>query len=130
MKTLRLDAIVIFVQDLERSSRFYAALGLHLFPEQHGKGPAHLSADCDGVLIELYPVPRGAATGTIVRLTFRVEDLTGTLARLAATGATVRDAAATTEGGERAVVLDPDGHPITLQADVRRPGPGVGATRR
>ena len=27
-------------------------------------------------------------------------------------------------GGERAVVLDPDGHPITLQADVRRPGPG------
>ena len=41
---VELSLVVLRCADLERTRRFYEALGLTLMPEQHGSGPRHYSA--------------------------------------------------------------------------------------
>ena len=124
MTTPRLSSIVVRVADVDRSARFYAALGLELVPERHGAGPAHFSSKCGDVLFEIFPLPRGSATGPAVRLSFRVDSVVETVERLLCAGWTVRASSVAGEHGERAVVLDPDGHQVELFT-----GAGCGAAR-
>ncbi|GHH73753.1 hypothetical protein GCM10018793_13040 [Streptomyces sulfonofaciens] len=56
--------IVIHTDRLDECRRFYADTGLPLSRERHGSGPEHYAAVLDGgVVLELYPTGRRAATG-------------------------------------------------------------------
>lgn len=106
---LHLSLVVLRVRDLEASRSFYERVGLDLRPEQHGRGPAHLSATLGGVVVELYPRSDGPGSdGT--RLGFVVPDLDAIVGRLdpAEHDEVRRD-------GERVVIaIDPDGHKVEL----------------
>ncbi len=52
---------VIYVRDLQRTKRFYEALGYALQEEQHGNGPLHYSVDFGTYLWEFYPAKNTAA---------------------------------------------------------------------
>ena len=73
-----LNLVVVYAADLEAARRFYAALGLNLKSEQHGKGPLHYATEMPGIVFEIYPLPRDAAAGK-VRLGFRVAALESVL---------------------------------------------------
>lgn len=105
----RLSLVVLRVRELEASWSFYERVGLDLRPEQHGRGPAHLSTVVGDTVVELYPRGGGPeSAGT--RLGLLVPDLDAVVGRL--------DAAECKEvrrGGERVVVIaDPDGHMVEL----------------
>jgi lactoylglutathione lyase len=113
-----LSLVVIRVSDLERSRRFYEALGLQLRHERHAGGPEHFSAELAGVTFEIYPRGNRAATiGT--RIGFRVESLNETVAAVQQAGGAVLTQAENSDWGYRAVVSDPDGHRIELVELIR-----------
>jgi lactoylglutathione lyase len=55
MKKPRLSLVVIRSWDIERSARFYSALGLHLEKHRHGNGPEHFASEYEGSVFEIYP---------------------------------------------------------------------------
>lgn len=108
-----MNLVVIRSADLERSLRFYSALGITFLREQHGSGPEHLAATLGTVVLEIYP--QGSLEKTIgVRLGFRVNSLVPTIASVLAMNGTVVSPIQKSEWGLRAVVSDPDGHRIEL----------------
>lgn len=46
---------VVFVRDLQRTHRFYTALGFVLKEENHDNGPIHYSVAFGGMIVEFYP---------------------------------------------------------------------------
>lgn len=109
MSGWKLNLVVLRVADLAVSERFYGVLGLTFTREKHGRGPEHLSAESNGVVLELYP--RGERSTADVRLGFHVPSLAVILSRVAECGGNV---VSLTDG--HAVVADPDGHRIELRA--------------
>lgn len=105
----RIGHLVLRCADLERSRRFYEALGLDLSAEQHGKGSKHYSADIGGVVLELYPLAGKPTSG--LRLGLVVSDFERVIGALRSLGATVD----TTVSPTSAMVTDPDGHQIALE---------------
>lgn len=59
---MELSLVVLRVDDLAASQRFYEGLGLTFVVEQHGAGPTHLSTRLGPTVLELYP--RGDDDGT------------------------------------------------------------------
>ena len=112
--TPSLDLVVIRAADLERSRRFYEALGLSFSLEKHGKGPEHLAAEFDGLVFEIYPMADGPASAG-VRLGFRVTSVEAAVAAAQGFGAEI--ATPPTEGalGWRAVLVNPDGHRVAIR---------------
>lgn len=111
----QLDLIVIRARDPEALARFYALLGVTFKEEQHGSGPKHFACDLGGPVLEIYPLVREQQRTTGTRLGFRVSSLRHVLDAISALGAehVLRDAEAT-KSGQRAVVVDPEGHEIHL----------------
>ncbi len=87
-ETVSLNLVVIRSADLERSARFFAALGVELAREIHGSGPEHLAGRAGSVVLEVYP-SEGAGTTTGVRLGFCVQSIAKVLASLAKEGGVV-----------------------------------------
>ena len=116
-----LNLVVIRSADLDRSARFFAALGVRLAPERHGSGPEHLAGQVGAAVLEVYP-PDGVGSTTGVRLGFRVPSVAGVLAALPEVGGVVVSPPKESPWGLRAVVADPDGHRVELVED-----PGAGA---
>jgi lactoylglutathione lyase len=110
----RLSLLVIRSSDLEKSRRFYEAIGLAFIEEQHGKGPLHLACELGDVVLEIYALDSDSQATKQVRFGLRVADLDGALAALEAGGASPRTAAKESRWGRRAVICDPDGHTIEL----------------
>jgi lactoylglutathione lyase len=106
-----LEYVVLRCADLERSRRFYEALGLRPEREQHGRGPEHYSCDLGGVVLELYPLGQSPTSG--VRLGIRVRSVGETVESLRQIGAAILRVKAD-EQPASAVVRDPDGHEIAL----------------
>lgn len=102
-----LNLVVLRCRDLERSLRFYAALGLDLVEEKHGRGPVHYSSALGGVVLELYPA-RGRSTAD-VRIGIVVHDIASALSEVRALGGVVES-----EDVTAALVVDPDGHKVEL----------------
>ena len=53
--SLSINLLVLRCREIEQSRQFYEKLGLKFIKEKHGSGPAHYSADVDGLVLELYP---------------------------------------------------------------------------
>lgn len=111
---VRLSLLVLKTHQLERLCSFYQALGMALQPEQHGSGPLHYSAELNGLILELYPLPLDQAVCRDVRLGFTVTNLNGLLASLEAIGTEVAAAPRSGPWGRRAIVRDPDGRAVEL----------------
>ena len=108
-----LNLVVIRSADLERASRFYAALGIACTRERHGGGPEHLAARLGSVIFEVYSQGDGSSS-LGVRLGFRVASVAGAVEAALSAGGAVVTAGRRTEWGFLAVVADPDGHRIEL----------------
>ena len=112
-EAVSLNLVVIRSTDLDRSARFFAALGVELSREIHGSGPEHLAGRAGSVVLELYP-SESAGTTTVVRLGFCVQSIAKVLASLANEGGVVLSPPTGSPWGLRAVVVDPDGHRVEL----------------
>ena len=99
--------VVLRCADLERTRRFYEALGFTLMPEQHGSGPQHYSAHVGETVLEFYPDASGSTRG--LRLGLRLVDVPTALSALAEIGAVVRP-------GSPPTIDDPDGHRLELHS--------------
>jgi catechol 2,3-dioxygenase-like lactoylglutathione lyase family enzyme len=104
-----LTLVVLRCADLERSRRFYEALGLTMVSEQHGAGPRHYSARVGEIVLEFYPDAGGSTRG--LRLGLRLTDLAAAVSALAEIGVVLRP-------GSPVTVDDPDGHRIELHSAV------------
>jgi catechol 2,3-dioxygenase-like lactoylglutathione lyase family enzyme len=111
MKQPALNLVILRSADLERSARFYTALGLRLTHEKHGKGPEHLVATTARIVLEIYPQGRDYQPGA-VRLGFRVANLDALLPSLIEAGGSLLGS--TQAGRGWLLVADPDGHQIEL----------------
>jgi lactoylglutathione lyase len=100
-----LTLVVLRCADLERSRRFYEAIGLTLMPEQHGAGPRHYSARVGKTVLEFYPDASGSTRG--LRLGIELVDLAAAVSALARVGVIPRSGAPVT-------IDDPDGHRLEL----------------
>lgn len=49
------NVIVIKTDEPEEMRRFFEALGLTFADEKHGDGPAHVSCERNGQVLEIYP---------------------------------------------------------------------------
>ncbi|MFN3650970.1 MAG: VOC family protein [Armatimonadota bacterium] len=115
MSSVMLTLLVLKTARLEELCYFYHAVGMELSTEQHGSGPRHYSVRLGELVLELYPLPSGAAAErSDLRLGFAVGDLHATLLRLRRIGTDVRSQPTDTEWGLRAVVSDPDGRSVEL----------------
>jgi catechol 2,3-dioxygenase-like lactoylglutathione lyase family enzyme len=110
MNVYALTLIVLRCADVERSRKFYEALGLVGVAEQHGQGPLHYSITIGQTVLELYP-RRGAGSRGL-RFGLLVSDVAAAASVVErAGGKVVRAEAAQIPS---AVVEDPDGHTIEL----------------
>jgi lactoylglutathione lyase len=109
-----LSLIVIRSLNPDHAVRFYRALGLHFERHRHGSGPEHYAAEVGSVVLEIYE--RGGPTDSTeaTRLGFQVSNLKDSLVAARSTGGTVLVEPKRSPWGERAVVLDPDGHRVEL----------------
>ncbi|MGB6295234.1 MAG: VOC family protein [Rivularia sp. (in: cyanobacteria)] len=115
LNQIALNLIVIRVEDLIRSKKFYEILGISFSYEQHGNGEKHLSAILSGIVFEIYPSSNNIDTSA-VRLGFRVSSLDKTIEELQAIETVIVSPPKDSEWGRRAVILDPDGYKIELVA--------------
>jgi lactoylglutathione lyase len=95
---------------------FYEKLGVQFEQQQHDTGPMHYAAQIDGIIFEIYPLPknREKADDTL-RLGFTVDDLLATVKRLKDSGAKIIQEPVVTEWGYGAVVEDLDGRKVELK---------------
>ena len=111
--TVSLNLIVIRSSNLQKSERFYQAIGLQFIQEQHGNGPIHLVAKVGGTVFEIYPRGKGNDS-TMTRLGFGVESLTAVISALEAIEVPVSHPPFQDQFGLRAVFIDPDGHKVEI----------------
>ena len=110
--------ILVPVSDVDRAAEFYeGVLGLHLL----FRYPGNAFFDADGVRLYLAK-PTEADFDGRASIYFRVEDVTGTLARLEAAGAKVRERPEVIFSTDDydlwlAFVQDPDGNNIGLMRE-------------
>lgn len=110
--------ILVPVADVDRAAEFYeSVLGLPLL----FRYPGNAFFDAEGVRLYL-ATPTEPGFGGAATIYFRVEDVTGTLERLEAKGATVRERPEIVFGTDDydlwlAFVQDPDGNNIGLMRE-------------
>jgi predicted enzyme related to lactoylglutathione lyase len=100
---------VLRAADLERTRRFYEALGLAFTREQHGSGPMHYACALGATVLELYP--RRDAARDDARIGLRVDDVAAAITAAIAAGGIVHRALDATGC---AVLVDPDGRCVDL----------------
>jgi lactoylglutathione lyase len=114
-----LSLLVLRTADLDRSLRFYRALGLQFVEEQHGTGPVHHACELGETVLELYPARPGSApdrrVGGATMLGFRVDSLAQTMRALAELEVTVLTPPGDSSPQLRALVQDPDGRAVEIR---------------
>jgi lactoylglutathione lyase len=127
MNGIRLNLVVIYSSNVERTRTFYERLGLKFQTERHGRGPEHYSTNVGETVLEIYPAKTLGASSAApaLRLGFDVSDVRKLVAELAVADAASIDNSAAAQtilvtepaesaDGWRAVVRDPDGRKIEL----------------
>lgn len=113
MNEIALNLIVIRVEDLIKSKKFYEILGINFSYEQHGSGEKHLCARLSGIVFEIYPNSNNIDTSA-VRLGFRVSSVDKVIKDLEEIETVIVSPPKDSQWGRRAVILDPDGYKIEL----------------
>lgn len=111
--TTRLSFVTLRCRDLDASRHFFETLGLESLLVRHKDGSHHYDCRAGDQTIELYPRRRGDTNE--LRIGFKVQRLGDVLANLRSQGTEIVQ----TLGSpivRYAVVKDPDGHTIELQA--------------
>ena len=112
-----LSLVVIKTKQLEALKDFYQKLGLAFKEEKHGNGPVHYSSSQGSLVLELYPLPKSIEVAdATTRLGFKVNNLDEIFNLLVASSAHIVSEPAQNEWGYSAIVKDPDGRIIELQA--------------
>lgn len=94
-------------------SGFYTSLGFQFHYHRHGNGPLHYAGIGDGVLLEIYPLPKGTTVAdNTTRLGFTVANVDDIIKVLPEDN--IITAPALTEWGYSAIIQDPDGRKIEL----------------
>jgi catechol 2,3-dioxygenase-like lactoylglutathione lyase family enzyme len=113
-----LGALVLFTADLDRSVKFYRALGIPIDTETHDDGPPHSAADVGGTHFAIYEGERGAAPphrrGGCTFPGFTVESVADSLAAARPFSRSVIQEPEYYPWGLRCVLEDPDGRPIEI----------------
>jgi lactoylglutathione lyase len=107
-----LNLLVLRCTDIAATRRLYEVLGFKFEQHQHGKGPQHLAAESDSLVLELYPAGEGGADN--IALGFAVDDLSRLRELLIKAGfapGDVRDE----PWGRVCVVRDADGRRVELK---------------
>jgi len=113
---IRFALTVIRAIDLERSAKFYSALGLNLTKHSHGRGPVHYAYEACGHTFEIYPAPEAEITTASIRIGFSVPSVDDLMDVVERAGGAVKSTPRDSEWGRRAVVTDPDGYIVELTA--------------
>ncbi len=114
MADVLLTLLVLKTRQVDLVRSFYEALGIALTEEQHGSGSRHHAGRVGDVVIEVYPLPDGAAVDTSTRLGFSVGNLAEVVQAIQGLGGTVVKQPTQTAWGLQAVVKDPDGRSVEL----------------
>ncbi|HET6250043.1 MAG TPA: VOC family protein [Tepidisphaeraceae bacterium] len=114
MPNVSLNLVVIRSPDLERSAKFYNALGMPFTKHRHGNGPEHLTCELGPVVFEIYPRTGEADSTTSTRIGFKVPSVDATVKQLQEIGVKVVSPPKDSPWGRRAVVDDFDGHRLEL----------------
>lgn len=118
------NLVVLRTADLASARSFYEVLGLSFMEEQHGSGPAHLSCERGGTVLELYPGKPGQAPERLnagaTMLGFSVESVDATLEKLKTLNITLVTPPKDSPWGKRMVVLDPDGRAVEISEPARK----------
>jgi catechol 2,3-dioxygenase-like lactoylglutathione lyase family enzyme len=113
-----LNLVVLYVADLERSRRFYEAIGLTFVQERHRNGPVHFACQTGDMVFELYSRRVGDknhASSAPVTLGFQVSSLAAALEGLRSAG--ISGASLNADRSAQLVrLVDPDGHAVFLTA--------------
>ena len=110
----QLNLVVLRSADIDRSVKFYEAMGLRFAKHAHGSGPEHYASENNGFVFEIYPVTAKAGPTTGTRIGFRVDDVDGVVKLLSEISGVVVTPPADSEWGRRTVVKDLDGHTVEL----------------
>ncbi len=66
---MKLNLVVYYAEDIEKTKCFYEKLGLAFQKEKHDSGPQHYSCSISDTLFEIYPAG-GSQKSSILRLGF------------------------------------------------------------
>lgn len=128
----RVDYVILYVEDLDRSIAFYHEMvGLHLKLREHGYAELVTEGTKFG-LFERAKLPEligrdARAGGPGGEIAFLVEDVDGEAARLRAAGAEILRGPIDRLWGHRTLhLLDPDGFVVELAQEIERPPPPGG----
>jgi lactoylglutathione lyase len=110
------NLFVLRSADIDQAVTFYQAIGLQFTKHRHGTGPEHYSAECAGLVFELYPLAENQTTTSAARIGFRVGNVDAVVDALSILGSEVVSAAKDSPWGRRAVVRDFDGHSVEVAA--------------
>ena len=128
MKRARVDYVIIYVSDLERSSAFYRdVVGLPFkltgagYAEFATEGTKFGLFDRAGLPALIGKEGEAGAAGPPGEVAFIVEDVDAEARRLRAASATILSGPADRPWGHRTVhVLDPDGHVVEFAQEIPR----------
>ena len=113
---MNINLLVLKTSRPEALASFYGMLGIVFEEQRHDKGPLHYAAEIDGVVFEIYPLPKGRdKADDTVRLGFTVDDLNATVSKLRDAGAKIIQETVVTEWGYGAIVEDWDGRKVELK---------------
>ena len=105
----RINLIVLYTSDLQKSKQFYETIGLVFVKEKHGIGPNHYACALDnGLVIELYPSNKSGGG----RLGFEVTNLQAVLEALGVGESYIKGM--TKFSNNTVVIHDPDNRPVHL----------------
>jgi lactoylglutathione lyase len=113
---MNINLLVLKTSRPDELASFYGQLGIEFEHHRHGTGPLHYAAEIEGLVFEIYPLPKDKdKADDTLRLGFTVEHLNNIFERLKNSGAKVVKEPAFTEWGHLAVVEDTDGRKIELK---------------
>lgn len=118
---MHVDALIVFSPQPTETVAFYRAIGVPLEDEIHGDGPLHWACELGPVHLAIYEAEGGHAPGRrrggATQLGFQVGDaLEAAVEAGVAAGGTLLQPPEDAPWGRRAVLADPDGRPVELNA--------------
>ena len=112
---MKINLIVIKTHKIHELQAFYSNLGGKFDYHQHGQGVFHYSTNINGIVFEIYPLPKKIAEAdATMRLGFEVENLDTLIENLKNQAVTILTQPVQTEYGYMAIIEDLDGRKIEL----------------